>query len=267
MIGVFDSGLGGLSILKHFLKRLPEHDYIYLGDSARVPYGSKSGKVVFSYTCQAVDFLFAKGCKLVILACNTASARALRKIQQEYLPGKYPGRNILGVIRPLVEAVASDEKIKKVGVIGTKTTIESKAYEEELEKLNPEIKVFGQATPLLVPLVEEGWTGKRETKMILKKYLRPLKEKKVEALILGCTHYLFLIKEIKGIMGKNCKIYNPGEIVAESLKDYLERHREYEDGSGRGGIKFYTTDSMDKFRDSGEKFLGRKIDDVEKVEL
>jgi len=267
MIGVFDSGLGGLSILKYFLKRLPEHDYIYLGDSARVPYGSKSGKVVFSYTCQAVDFLFAKGCKLVILACNTASAQALRKIQQEYLPGKYPGKNVIGVIRPLVEAVSSDEKIKRVGVIGTRTTIESGAYEEELKKLNLEIKVFGQATPLLVPLVEEGWIGKRETKMILKKYLRPLKEKKIEALILGCTHYHFLIKEIEAVMGKNCKIYNPGEIVALSLMNYLSRHREYEEELGRGEVKFYTTDSMEKFKDSGERFLGRNIDDVEKARL
>lgn len=267
MIGVFDSGLGGLSILKHFLKKLPEYNYIYLGDSARVPYGSKSGEVVYNYTREAVDFLFSKGCQLIILACNTASARALRKIQQEYLPGKYPDRNVLGVVIPLAEVAASDKKIKRVGVIGTKTTIESKVYEEELEKLNPSLKVFSRATPLLVPLIEEGWVKKRETKMILKKYLRPLKEKEIQSLILGCTHYPLLIKEIKDIMGKNCKIYSPGEIVAESLADYLARHKEYRFESGRGEVKFCTTDSPEKFKEMGEKFLGKNISNIKKIEL
>ncbi len=267
MIGVFDSGLGGLTILKHFLKQLPECDYIYLGDNARVPYGPKSAEVIYSYTREAIDFLFAKDCKLIVLACNSASAQALRKIQQEYLPKKYPGRNVLGVIIPLCQSVAKDIEIKKAGVIGTKATITSHAYREEIKKLNPNIEIFEQATPLLVPLVEEGWAKTREAKMILRKYLRPLKNKKIESLILGCTHYPFLLKEIKGIMGKNCKVSDPGEVVAKSLKKYLERHSEYELKQGSGKVEFYTTDSVDKFKKMGERFLGENIKEVKKVEI
>ncbi len=266
MIGVFDSGLGGLSILKYFLKKLPEYDYVYLGDNARTPYGSKSGEIVLNYTRQAVDFLFGRGCQLIIIACNTASARALRKIQRKYLPGKYPGKNVLGVVIPLAEVAARDRKIKRVGVIGTRMTIESGVYKKELKKLNSEIEVFSQATPLLVPLIEEGWLKERETKMILKKCLRPLKEEKIEALILGCTHYPFLIKEIKAVMGESCKIYNPGEIVAGSLADYLKRHGN-KFKAGRGEVCFYTTDNTEKFKQEGEKFLGRTINKLEKIQL
>lgn len=259
-IGVFDSGLGGLTVLKYFLAKLPDYNYIYLGDNARLPYGEKSPATIYEYTREAMEFLFAQGCNLVIIACNTASAQALRRLQQEYLTQNYPDRRILGVIRPLVESVAKNKNLKSVGVIGTKATINSNAYKIELEKLSPELEVEQQKTPLLVPLIEEGWAEKPETKMILKKYLRPLKTKQINALILGCTHYPFLYQEIKKIMGRRIIVPQPGEIIAASLNDYLKRHPEL-------GLKpvaepkyeYYTTDNPESFKTLGEKFLGQKI--------
>ncbi len=268
MIGVFDSGYGGLTVLKYFLKDLPGYNYIYFGDNARTPYGSKSQEVIYNYTREVVDFLFSKNCDLIIVACNTASAQALRKIQQEYLPTKYSNKRVLGVVRPLVEKVAENKNIKRVGVLGTKATINSHVYEIELHKINPELEVFEQSAPLLVPLIEEGWTKKAETKKILKKYLRPLKEKKIESLILACTHYPFLFKEIKNIMGKNCEVYNPGEIIAISLADYLKTHKELKiEKQKNSSLEFYTTDDINKFREIGGKFLKQKIAKIEKVEL
>jgi len=173
MIGVFDSGFGGLTILSAFLKKLPEYDYLYLGDSARTPYGSKSQEVIYTYTRQAVNFLFSKGCRVIVLACNTASTKALRKIQQEWLPVNYPDRRVLGVVIPLAESAVESTRYGRIGVIGTQATIESRVYEEELRKLRAELKIYGQACPLLVPLVEEGWVGKPESNMILKKYRHP----------------------------------------------------------------------------------------------
>lgn len=268
MIGVFDSGLGGLTILKHFLEKLPEYDYIYLGDSARLPYGERSQAEIYEYTREAVDFLFAHGCNLVVVACNSASARALRKIQQEYLPEKYPGRNVIGVIRPLVEEVVKDKSIKRVGVIGTKATIESNVYRDEFKKLNPEVEMFKQATPLLVPLIEAGEIDKEKTKTILEKYLQPLKEENIQSLILGCTHYPLLFNQIKKELGKDCIIYNPGEIVASSLKDYIDRHPEIKiKKSDNPQIKFYTSGDVEKFKRLGGKFLEKSPEKVEKVEL
>lgn len=274
MIGVFDSGLGGLTILKYFLKQLPNYDYIYLGDNARAPYGSKSQEVIYNYTKEAVDFLFGQGCKLIIIACNSASAKALRRIQQEHLPsfakatkGK-PQKRVLGVIRPLVETVAQDATIQRVGVIGTKATIESDVYKIELHKLNPGLQIFQQSAPLLVPLIEEGWLKKPETKMIFKKYLHPLKLKQIQALIPACTHYPFLLKEMQRIMTKRCKVLNPGEIVAKSLIDYLKRRPELGiQPSPNPQLEFYTTDDINKFRELGEKFLGQKINKIEKIVL
>ncbi len=268
IIGVFDSGLGGLTVLKYFLRDLPDYNYIYLGDNARLPYGEKSQETIYEYSREAVDFLFAAGCNLVIIACNTASSQALRRLQQEYLPSAYPDRRILGVIRPLAEAIANNTKIKSVGIIGTKATIKSNAYKLELEKLKPELKIEQQATPLLVPLIEEGWAHKPETKMILKKYLRPLKAKQIDALVLGCTHYPFLHKEIASIMGRRIFVPQPGEIIARSLADYLIRHEELGlKPSADHKYKFYTTDDTRSFQEWGEKFLGRKIDDLEQIKL
>jgi glutamate racemase len=266
MIGVFDSGFGGLSVLKYFLRVLPGRDFIYFGDNARAPYGPKSQELIYSYTEEIVEFLFKQGCELVIVACNSASSQALRKIQQEYLPKKYPNRRVLGVIRPLVEAVAGDDNINRVGVIGTRATIDSNVYKIELDKIKPGLDIYQKSAPLLVPLIEEGWSNKKETRMILKKYLRSLKEKKIQALILACTHYPFLIKDIREIMGKNCLVPDPGEAIAQSLVDYLRRHEELEINENKqSALKFYTSDNTSLFKERGEKFLGQKMKEVTKV--
>lgn len=267
MIGVFDSGFGGLTILKEFLSQLPEYDYIYLGDNARAPYGNKSEGVIFDYTKEAVDFLFKEGAELIIIACNTASAKALRKIQKEFLPFNYPKKRVLGVIIPIAEVIA-ELKPLRIGVIGTKVTVESGIYEAEIKKLFKEPIIYSRACPLLVPLIEEGWAKKVETKRILKKYLRPIKEKKIEALILGCTHYPILFKEIKEIMGKRTKIFDSPQIVAEKLNNYLNRHPEIEKKLNKNRKRlFYTTDSSEKFKEMGKRFLGGEIRDVKRIEL
>ncbi|MFA6514575.1 MAG: glutamate racemase [Patescibacteria group bacterium] len=267
IIGVFDSGLGGLTVFKHFLKDLPEYNYIYLGDNARLPYGEKSSETIYEYSREAIDFLFKQGCNLIIIACNTASARALRQLQQEYLPANYPNRKILGVIRPLAEKFAS-RNIRKVGVIGTKSTINSKAYEIEIKKINPNIKVEEISSPLLVPLIEEGWAKKPETKMILKKYLHPLKTKQIEALILGCTHYPFLLSEIRKIMGKRISVPDPGQVISDSLKTYLTKHPELGLAPSPKKIRqYYTTDDIQTFKALGEKFLGGKMLNIEQAKI
>jgi len=268
MIGIFDSGLGGLTILKSILEKLPNYNYIYLGDNARAPYGNKSQEAIYSYTKEAVDFLFSQGCKLIIIACNSASAEALRKIQQEYLPAKHPDKRVLGVIRPLVEATVKIPKITRVGVIGTKATVNSETYKIELHKLNSNLQVYQQTASLLVPLIEEGWLKKPETKMILKKYLHSLKLKQVQILIPACTHYPFLLKDIQRIMTSRCKVLNQGEIITHSLVNYLKRHSELNiQPSTDPRLEFYTTDDIVKFREIGEEFLGRKIKKIERVQL
>jgi glutamate racemase len=268
MIGVFDSGMGGLTVLRAFLRDLPGYDYLYLGDNARAPYGNKSLDTIYEYARQAVSFLFDRGCILIILACNTASAKALRRIQQQWLPSHYADRRVLGVVIPLAEAGAEVTRFGRIGVIGTRATIESKVYEQELEKLGSDLKVYGLACPLLVPLVEEGWIGKPETNMILKKYLRRLKDVKVDTLIPGCTHYPFLQKDMERIMGKNCNVLKGPDIVSQKLRDYLHRHPEIEGRVSRSGrANFFTTDDPVRFKIFGEKFLGQRIARVEKVTL
>ena len=268
MIGVFDSGFGGLTILKEFLRVLPNYDYIYLGDNARAPYGNKSDEVIYNYTVEALDFLFKEGCELVIIACHTASAKALRKIQKEYLPKKYPNKHVLGVAIPIVERAVKLSRYHRLGVIGTAATINSGVYKKELEKLRTDLEIFQAACPLLVPLVEDGWIGKPEARMILKKYLRPLKVKEIDTLILGCTHYPLMIKDVKRIMGKNVKVIDPATVVAEKLVDYLKRHEEVEKKIMKNKKTiFYTTDDMNKFKELGRKFLGKEIKEVKKVIL
>lgn len=263
MIGVFDSGVGGLTVLKSLLKYLPDYDYVYLGDNARAPYGNKSKRDIYRYAQEAVGFLFNHGCDLIVVACNTASALALRKIQQQYLPQSYPGRRVLGVVRPMAQAIAKGKKFKKVGIIGTKATIRSKVYQQEIAALNPEIEIVSQAAPLLVPLIECGQVDKAEVRQILEKYLLPFKQAKIDLLVLGCTHYPFLKKYICQIMGPGCKIYDSGEITAKSLKDYLRRHEELKiKKSRRPKVKFYTTGDPELFKVIGNRFLGEKIADV-----
>ncbi len=266
-IGVFDSGLGGLTVLKSFLHTLPEYSYIYLGDIARLPYGSKSRERIYQYTCQSLDFLFKNDCQLVIVACNSASAQALRKVQQEYLPKKWPNKKVLGVVRPLVENAVL-KNYKKIGVLGTKATINSKTYSKEIAHLNNNIEVFEQSAPLLVPLIEEAWSKKSVTNKILKSYLRPLKQKRVNYLILACTHYPFLLKKIKYLMGKNCLVEDPGKIIANSLKDYLNRHKELKVvKQKKPKLEFFLSDEVSLFKDLGEKFLGQKINNIKQIDL
>jgi len=268
MIGVFDSGLGGLTVLKHLFKDMPQYDYLYLGDNARVPYGNKSQELIYQYSKEAVDFLFSQGAEIIIFACNSASSQALRKIQTEYLPKKYPKKKVLGVIRPVAESFASNKNIKKVGVIGTKATINSKIYTQELKDLNFDLEILEKATPLLVSLIEESWSHKVESRKILKNYLRELKMKQVDALILACTHYPYMLKEIREIMPKRCYIPDPGELVSFSLNDYLKKHKEIKlKTSEKPKRLFFTTDNSQNIKQLGENFLGETIKDIKQINI
>ncbi len=258
MIGVFDSGFGGLTVLKDIVNHLPEYNYIYLGDSARAPYGNRSQELVFKFTCQATTHLFNQGCQLVILACNTASAKALRKLQQEWLLDNFPERRILGVIRPTVEEAVKGNK--RVGVIATQGTVSSNAFKKEIRKIDSSIEVFQQACPLLVPIIEAGEQDWEGTDLILKKYLKPLLDKEIDSLILGCTHYPLIKKRIKKIAGE-IKLISQDEIIGKKLIDYLNRHPELEKKLEKSSKQsFLTTDLTDNFQKLGSKFFGQKID-------
>ena len=274
MIGFFDSGFGGLTVMKEYLKKYPEFNYVYLGDQANAPYGPHSKERVIRLTLCGIDYLIKKGCKLIIVACNTASADALRTAQQ-----KYKGKPvILGVIVPTAEITLSSTRFGTIGLIATRGTVDSGAYERELGKYvsyyNPEDKrarenviLHQQACPLLVPLTEEGMTDHPATRMILKNYLRPLKNANVDTLILGCTHYPLLKKEIQRIMGKSCKIISSAEAAVESIGRYFTRHPEVKESLSHGKKReFLTTDCPERFAELGKKFLGEKIK-VAKIEL
>jgi glutamate racemase len=259
-IGVFDSGLGGLRIFKSLTDSLPDYNYIYLGDNARLPYGSRSFDVIYKFTVEAVDFLFKNGCEIIILACNTASAESLRKIQQEYLSKNYPKKRVLGVIVPTVEYVANELKSRKVGVIGTQNTINSKVFTKEFHKINPEIEVFQKASPLLVPLIESGEGSAEIEDAVLKNYLRTLTSQEIDTLILGCTHYGFWKEKIKRIVGNNIRIVCEEDVVPKKLKDYLQRHPEIEKNISKEGERlFYLTDFSYNFKYLAEKFFQEKI--------
>jgi glutamate racemase len=266
-IGVFDSGFGGLSIMKAIVKKMPEYNYIYLGDTARIPYGSRSQEVIYKFTEQAVDFLFKAGCQLIILACNTASSEALRKIQQDFLPKHYPKRRVLGVIIPAVEAAVQLTKNNRIGLIGTEGTVNSGAFEREIKKLNPKIKIFQKACPLLVPIVEADEEKSLAADLILRKYLKPLINKKIDTLILGCTHYGVLENKIRKITGSKINLVTEGEVVAEKLDYYLERHPEVKGNIAKGSNPvFFTTDLTDKFKVLGSKFFSKNFS-PQKIEL
>jgi len=255
-IGVFDSGFGGLEILREITKKLPQYHYIYLGDTARAPYGNRSQEEVYNFTKQAVDFLFKRGCDLIVIACNTVSSEALRKIQREYLPKNHSEKRVLGVIIPAAEAV----KNMRIGVMATQGTINSGAFERELKKLNPQAQIFQQACPGLVDAIERGEYESQIVKELLKKYLDPLIEKEINTLILGCTHYGFLENQIREVVGLDIEIISEGKIVAEKLKDYLERHPEMENILAENSkIEFLTTDLSNKFKILGTVFFGRTI--------
>src|SRR3989338_1209530 len=267
MIGIFDSGLGGLTVFKEVAKELPGYRLLYLGDTARTPYVNRSQDLIYKFTKEAVEYLFRQGCQLVIIACNTASAEALRKIQREWLSKNYPERRVLGVIRPVAEEASQATKSGRIGVVGTRATVSSGAYGRELEALKPGVKVFSQACPLLVPLIEEGQAKRPETMKILRNYVRPLKAQKIDTLILGCTHYPFLFRQFKSAGQKGIKVLDSAKITAEKLKDYLARHKEIEVKLEKGGAnRFLATDLTENFKKIVRDWLGGGVK-LEKVDL
>lgn len=261
-IGVFDSGYGGLTILSKIREALPQYDYIYLGDNARTPYGTRSFEVVYEFTLQAVNKLFEMGCHLVILACNTASAKALRTIQMNDLPNIDPQRRVLGVIRPTVECIGSITRSRHVGVLATAGTIKSESYPLEIHKLFPDIRVSGEACPMWVPLVENNEANNPGTDYFIQKYTSALLEKdsRIDTIILGCTHYPLLLPKIEHFIPGKINIISQGEYVATSLKDYLYRHPEMAAKCTQGGeCSFYTTEAEEKFTESASTFLNETI--------
>ena len=261
-IGVFDSGYGGLTILDKIREVLPEYDYIYLGDNARAPYGTRSFEVVYEFTRQAVNKLFDMGCHLVILACNTASAKALRSIQMNDLPGIDPARRVLGVIRPTVECVGEISKNQHIGVLATAGTIKSESYPLEIHKLFPEIQVSGTACPMWVSLVENNESQDEGADYFIRKYINQLlsKDPQIDTVILGCTHFPILLPKIRQYIPEHISVIAQGEYVAESLKDYLKRHPEMNAKCTKNGnCQFYTTEAEEKFSESASTFLKQQI--------
>ena len=261
-IGVFDSGYGGLTILNKIRERLPEYDYIYLGDNARTPYGTRSFEIVYEFTLQAVNKLFEMGCHLVILACNTASAKALRTIQMNDLPNIDPDRRVLGVIRPTAECIGSMTQTRHVGILATAGTIKSESYPLEVHKLFEDIKVSGEACPMWVPLVENNEANGEGADFFIRKYIDNLlaKDRQIDTLVLGCTHYPILLPKIQKFIPHGVKVVAQGEYVATSLKDYLHRHPEMDMKCTREGkCRFYTTEAEDKFIESASMFLNENI--------
>lgn len=261
-IGIFDSGYGGLTILRDIQQRMPDRDFIYLGDNARAPYGSRSFDVVYTFTLQCVQRLFEMGCHLVILACNTASAKALRNIQQNDLPRLDSERRVLGIIRPTVEQVGLTSQTRHIGLVGTTGTVQSKSYPLEFKKLYPDITVTDKACPMWVPLVENNEYNGDGADFFVKKYIDELikKDEQIDTLILGCTHYPLLIDKIKKYLPERVRIVSQGELIAESLENYLSRHENIDAKCTRNGVtKYYTTESVEKFNEAASIFLNKKV--------
>ena len=261
-IGVFDSGYGGLTILREIKQVMPQYDYIYLGDNARTPYGTRSFEIVYEFTLQAVTKLFEMGCHLVILACNTASAKALRTIQINDLPHLDVTRRVLGVIRPTVEGIGAITRNRHVGILATNGTILSQSYPLEIRKLFPDIQVSSQACPLWVPLVENNEAEGDGTDYFVKKYLDELmaKDPEIDTVILGCTHYPLLLPKIEKYLPQGVQVISQGSWVANSLKDYLQRHPEMDKKCTKGGRCVYrTTEAEEKFTEPASIFLNEAI--------
>ena len=264
-IGVFDSGYGGLTILRQLREQLPQYDFIYLGDNARSPYGSRSMSVVYQFTKEAVYRLFDLGCPLVILACNTASAKALRQIQQQDLPPLEDGsmrRRVLGIIRPTVECIDTLTSTKHVGILATEGTVSSESYVTEIHKLYPEVTVVQEACPLWVPIVETGESDSPGTDYFVRKHLERLlaQDDKIDTIILGCTHYPILMPKIQRLLPPSIRVVAQGELVARSLSDYLIRHPEMATQLSRGGsIRYYTTEQPERFSRTASIFFDTPI--------
>lgn len=263
-IGVFDSGYGGLTILSAIRELLPEYDYIYLGDNARSPYGTRSFDVIRDFTTEAVKYLFSEGCPLVILACNTASAKALRDIQQRYLPtSEDPSRRVLGVIRPTAEVVGASTENGHIGILATPGTVSAHSYEIELKKLYPEIEVHEKACPMWVPLVEYGESASDGADYFVKRYLDELlaEDERIDSIVLACTHYPLLRPKIEQYLPEGITLISQGELVANSLKDYLARHPEMNDRLSKGGtISYRTTEASDKFEGLASIFVDELVE-------
>ena len=269
-IGVFDSGYGGLTILDQIRAQMPEYDYLYLGDNARTPYGTRSFEVVYEFTLQAVKKLFELGCPLVILACNTASAKALRTIQQNNLPSIDPTRRVLGVIRPTAECIGELTQTRHIGILATSGTIKSESYPMEVHKLFPDVKVTGEACPMWVPLVENNEFDSEGADYFIQKNINQLLEKdpEIDTIILGCTHYPLLLKKIRQFTPEHIQLVPQGEYVAHSLQDYLKRHPEMDARCSKNGIsRFLTTESTAKFEESASIFLNQENVEVESITL
>lgn len=261
-IGVFDSGFGGLTILKEIQQQLPQYSYLYLGDNARTPYGTRSFETVYNYTLEAVQWFFKQGCHLVILACNTASAKALRTIQQNNLPKIAPNKRVLGVIRPTTEIIGNYTKTNHIGVLATKGTVESNSYPIEIQKFFPNLTVHQQACPMWVPLIENNEHQTKGADFFVKEYLDILfkKDTRIDTLLLGCTHYPLLLKKIKEYAPIDTKIVSQGQIVAASLQHYLQRHKELQTLClQQPSIEFYTTDSTQDFNTKASIFWGSEV--------
>jgi glutamate racemase len=276
-IGVFDSGYGGLTILHEIRQLLPEYDYLYLGDNARAPYGPRSFEVVYEFTRQAVQKLFSMGCQLVILACNTASAKALRSIQQHDLPllappyphTLAPSKRVLGIIRPTAEIIGQLTQSRHVGILATEGTIKSQSYTLEIQKLSPDVQVSGVACPFWVPLVEYNEMDSPGADYFVKKRIDQLiqADPQIDTIILGCTHYPLLLNKILKYVPRGIKVISQGEYVANSLNDYLRRHPDMDSRCTRGhSCRYLTTESAEKFQESALIFLREHIK-VEKIDL
>jgi len=261
-IGIFDSGFGGLTVFKAIAEKLPDYNYIYLGDNARSPYGDHSFETVYHYTLECVEWLFKQGCPLVILACNTASAKALRNIQQLDLPNKYPNHRVLGVIRPTAEVIGEMSTTKSIGVLGTRGTVRSESYLIEINKFFPDVEVYQQSCPMWVPLIENGEHENEGADYFVKEYLDALlqQSKAIDTILLACTHYPLLVPKIEKYIQSDVKVVSQGDIVANSLADYLTRHPEIENGLSREENQvFYTTGDTESFNQHASVFLAKDI--------
>lgn len=260
-IGVFDSGLGGLTVLKAINKHLPNEDIVYFGDTARVPYGQRSKETIMKYTFQAINFLLEQDVKAIVIACNTATARALNEAQNKY------DNIIIGVIEAGATSAVKYTKNKVVGVIGTAATISSNAYVEEIHKLDKDVEVIGKACPLFVPLVEEGWANEEISKTAAHMYLDELVAKGIDSLVLGCTHYPILKRTIGGVVGKDIKLINPARETALSIKNILKENNMLNQDENIGKCKYFVSDINEQFANVAAEFLKRDIDNIERVEI
>jgi glutamate racemase len=265
-IGVFDSGYGGLTILKDIIKELPQYDYLYLGDNARSPYGTRSFETIYKYTWQAVQYLLAQGCPLVVVACNTASAKALRSIQQNYMQPHQTWKRVLGVIRPTAEIIGTYSQSKQIGIMATKGTVNSESYIIEIEKHFADVGVHQMACPLLVPLIENYEHQNAGADYFIQKYVQALKAKNkdIDTILLACTHYPIIQEQIQTIAGAKIKVYSQGQIVAKSLKQYFSKHLNIESAISKNGVrKFLTTDNSLDFNEKATVFFGEGVESTQ----